>query len=257
MAALDQFFAFAAASGRERDLGQSSLFGGGGGTGGGLREPSLPDIPPYAPDQSLSLEKELLGFYLSGHPLDGVRDEVERLADARLGETSELQDLQTVRLAGVVTDIRRSQTRKGKAMASIVLEDFTGTAELLVFGETLDVCAPLLRKEAALVVNTKVSCREDEEPKFIAQQVYTLEQAKAEFARSMWLTLTEASLNDSTLDALEDLFLKHSGNVPIYFKVIQNGEPRVVQSRRYRLKTSLDVLRQVQEMLGQSQVKIG
>jgi DNA polymerase-3 subunit alpha len=162
-----------------------------------------------------------------------------------------------VRLAGVVTDVRRSQTRKGKAMASIVLEDFTGSAELLVFGETLDICAPLLRKEAALVVNTKVSCREDEDPKFIAQQVYTLEQAKAEFARSMWLTLNESSLNESTLDALEDLFLKHSGNVPIYFKVIQNGQPRVVQSRRYRLKTSLDVLRQVQEMLGQSQVKIG
>ena len=257
MAALDQFFAFATASGKERDLGQSSLFGGGGGSGGGLREPGLPDIPPYAPDQSLSLEKELLGFYLSGHPLDSVRGDVERLAEARLGETSELQDLQTVRLAGVVTDVRRSQTRKGKAMASIVLEDFTGSAELLVFGETLDVCAPLLRKEAALVVNTKVSCREDEDPKFIAQQVYTLEEAKAEFARSMWLTLNESSLNESTLDALEDLFLKHSGNVPIYFKVIQNGQPRVVQSRRYRLKTSLDVLRQVQEMLGQAQVKIG
>ena len=256
MAALDQFFAFAAASGKERDLGQSSLFGGGG-SGGGLREPALPDIPPYAPDQSLTLEKELLGFYLSGHPLDSVRGDVERLAEAHLGETSDLQDLQTVRLAGVVTDVRRSQTRKGKAMASIVLEDFTGSAELLVFGETLDICAPLLRKEAALVVNTKVSCREDEDPKFIAQQVYTLEQAKAEFARSMWLTLNESSLNESTLDALEDLFLKHSGNVPIYFKVIQNGQPRVVQSRRYRLKTSLDVLRQVQEMLGQSQVKIG
>ncbi|RPH96087.1 DNA polymerase III subunit alpha, partial [candidate division KSB1 bacterium] len=255
MAALDQFFAYANAAEKERDLGQSSLFGGGG-SGGGLREPSLPDIPPYSAEQSLSLEKELLGFYVSGHPLDGIREDVERLADASLGDTSELEDQQTVRLAGVVTDIRRTQTRKGKAMATMTLEDFTGSAELLVFGEALEAGASLIRKEAKLVVNTRVSCREDEDPKFIAQQVYTIEQAKTEFARGMWLTLNESSLTESTMDALEDLFLKHSGNVPIYFKVIRNGQERLVQSRRYRLKTSLEVVQQFRDMLGQSQVKV-
>lgn len=261
MAALDQFFAYSAACEKERELGQSSLFGGGGGGGGGsgagMREPNLPDIPLYAPEQALSLEKELLGFYVSGHPLDAVRSEVEKLAEAHLGDTSELQDLQTVRLAGVVTEVRRSQTRKGKAMASIVLEDFTGSAELLFFNDALETYAPMLKKEATLVVNTRVSCREDEEPKFIAQQAFTLEEAKAEFARSMWLTLNESSLSEATLDALEDLFLKHTGNVPIYFKVVQEGQSRFLQSRRYRLKTSLQVLKQVQEMLGHAQVKIG
>lgn len=256
MTAADQFFAYAAQSGAERDLGQSSLFGGGG-SGTPLQEPSLPDIPAYSAEQMLSLEKELLGFYVSGHPLDAIRGEIEQLATASLGDTSELSDQQIVRLAGVVTDIRRTQTRKGKAMATVTFEDFLGSGELLVFGDVLEACGSQLQKEATLVFNTRVSCREDEEPKFIAQNIYTIEEARVEFARSMWLTLNESSLNEATLDALEDLFLKHSGNIPIFFKVVQQDQTRIVQSRRYRLKTSLEVLQRVQEMLGQNQVKVG
>jgi DNA polymerase-3 subunit alpha len=257
MTAVDQFFAFAVQSGRERDLGQSSLFGGGDAPGESTREPELPLIPAYSSDQALSLEKELIGFYVSGHPLDDVRGDVEQLATANLGDTSELTDQQTVRLAGVVTEIRRSTTRKGKAMASVTLEDFLGSGELLVFGDVLEKYGHKLKKEAKLVFHTKVSCREEEDPKFITQDIYTIEEAKAEFARSLWLTLNESSLTESTLDALEDLFLRHSGNVPVFFKVQQAGGERIVQSRRYRLKTSLQVLKQVQEMLGQSQVKTG
>jgi DNA polymerase-3 subunit alpha len=255
MASLDQILSFAAQAGKERDLGQSSLFGGAGGQA--VREPSLPDIPPYSGDQKLSLEKELIGFYVSGHPLDALRGDVEQLATASLGDTSDLGDQQMVRLAGVVTEIRRTTTRKGKAMATVTLEDFTGSGELLVFGDVLENFGHVLRKEAKLVFHTKVSCREDEEPKFITQEIYSIEEARAEFARSLWLTLNEGSLTETTMDALEDLFLKHSGNVPVFFKVQQKGETKIVQSRRYRLKTSLNVLREVESMLGQSQVKVG
>ncbi len=239
MTAVDQFFAFAAQSGRERDLGQSSLFGGGDGPGEAAREPELPNIPPYSSDQALSLEKELIGFYVSGHPLDDVRGDIEQLATASLGETSDLTDQQMVRLAGVITEIRRSTTRKGKAMASVTLEDFLGSGELLVFGDVLETYGHKLKKEAKLVFHTRVSCREEEDPKFITQDIYTIEEAKAEFARSLWLTLSESSLTESTLDALEDLFLRHSGNVPVYFKVQQAGSERIIQSRRYRLEDFL------------------
>ncbi|MFZ5434575.1 MAG: DNA polymerase III subunit alpha [Calditrichota bacterium] len=255
MTALDQFFAYAVQSDRERESGQSSLFGG---DVAEVKEPELPNIPAYSNDQQLSIERELLGFYVSGHPLDDVRGEVEGLANASFGDTSELTDQQVVRLVGVVTDLRRSQTRKGKPMASVTVEDFTGGGELLLFTDVLETYGNLLRKEAKLVFNCRVSCREDEEPKFITQNIYTIDEAKAEFAQSLWLTVQTPGINEKTLDSLEDLFVKHSGNVPIYFKIMQNdGSARVLQSRRYRLKTSPEVLRQVQEMLGQSQVKVG
>jgi DNA polymerase III subunit alpha len=256
MAALDLFFSYASQTGKERDLGQSSLFGGST-VENPTHQPELPSVPPYSCDQMLSLEKELLGFWVSGHPLESVRATVEQLASASLGDTSELQDQQMVRLAGVVTDIRRQPTRKGGVMASVTLEDFTGRAELLVFGKALENYGLMLRKEAILVFNSRVSCREDEEPKFIVQDIFTLEEARAEFARSLWLTIADSKVTESTLDALEDLFSRHSGNVTVFFKIQEGGKTRVVQAKRYRLKTSLDVLTQVQEMLGQSQVKVG
>ncbi|MBU0508377.1 DNA polymerase III subunit alpha [bacterium] len=254
MTGLDQFFAYAVQTGRERDLGQSSLFGGGAAS---VREPQLSDVPRYSPDQQLSLEKDLLGFYVSGHPLDDIREQVAHLASVSLDDTSELTDGQVVRLVGVVTDVRRSQTRRGKTMASVSIEDLDGCAELLIFGDIVEAQGLLLRKEAKLVFNARVSYREDEEPKFIVQGIYTLDEAKAEFASSLWLTVAEPGLSESTLDALEDLFAKHSGSVPVFFKIVEQGHNRIMQSRRYRLKTSPEVVRQVKEMLGDTCVKVG
>ena len=140
-------------------------------------------------------------------------------------------------------------------MATITLEDFTGTGEILVFSDVIDATGDKLHKEARLVINARVTVREDEEPKFVAQEMYTMDEAKAQFARSMWVSLPAHSLTDDTLNALEDIFMKHSGNVPIYFKVQQGDEERVVQSQRYRLKTSAEVRKQFEKMFGNTEVK--
>ncbi len=255
MAGLDLFFAYASQAEKERDFGQSSLFGGDPQTSQ-MREPDLPNVPEYPMEQKLALEKELLGFYVSGHPLDDYRADIEQIQATPMGETSELKDQSTVRLAGIVTDIRRQMTKKGKAMATITLEDFTGAGEILIFSDTIDAAAEKLRKEARLVVNARVTVREDEDPKFVAQDLYTIEEARAQFARSMWVSLPARVLTDETINALEDIFMKHSGNVPIYFKVDQDGQERIVQSQRYRLKTSAEVWKQFKKMFGNTDVKV-
>ncbi len=255
MTGLDLFFAFASQTEQERDLGQSSLFGGGDSQASHLRELELPEVPDYERAQKLSLEKDLLGFYVSGHPLDDYHSDIEQISATPLGETSELKDQTTVRLAGIVTEIRRSMTKKGKAMATITLEDFTGSGEILLFSDVIDAAAEKLHKEARLVVNARVTVREDEDPKFVAQELYTFEEARAEFARSMWVSLPAQALTDETMNALEDIFMRHTGNVPIYFKVEQDGEERIVQSKRFRLKTSAEVRKQFQDMFGNSEIK--
>jgi len=255
MAALDLFFAYASRMEQERERGQSSLFGGDS-PSSLMRGPELPSAPQYPPEQKLTLEKELLGFYVSGHPLDNIREQVELMAATPLGDTSELTDQQTVRLAGVVTDIRRQLTKKGTAMATITIEDFTGAGEVLVFSPVIDKAAGKLLKEAKLVVNARVTVREDEDPKFVALDVFTIDEAKAEYARSMWVSLPANLLTDDTLSALEDIFMKHSGNVPIYFRILDDGQEHIVQARRFGLKTSPEVFHQFEQMFGNSDVKV-
>jgi DNA polymerase-3 subunit alpha len=142
-------------------------------------------------------------------------------------------------------------------MATVTLEDLTGSSEILVFADVLEKYLHLIVKEAKIVVAARVSRREEEEPKFIAVEIHTIEEARAAFAKSLWISLTESRINDDTLDTLEDIFASHTGNVPIYFKVKDGDQTRVLRSRRYRLNTSLEVLKQVQDMLGVEQVKIG
>lgn len=257
LAAVDSFFAHAGQATAAREMGQSSLFGDAGGEEHGLSEPELPDVPSLSTEQRLSFERDLLGYYVSGHPLDDISEDIERLANAALGDTSELVDQQMVRLAGVVSSVRQAKTKKGKTMATVTVEDLTGSGELLLFSDVLDKYAPMLRKEAKLVFVTRVSCREDEDPKFIVQNVYSIEEARAVFAQSMWLTLTDNRWNQETLDALEELFLDHSGSVPVYFRIKKNGRERTVKSRRYRLETSLSVVREIENMLGTDHVRIG
>jgi DNA polymerase-3 subunit alpha len=255
MAALDLFFAYASQGEQERDLGQSSLFGGDAPTAH-MREPEMPNAPQYPAEQKLSLEKVLLGFYISGHPLDDIREQIEAISPTPLGDTSELTDQQTVRIAGVVTEIRRTITKRGKAMATITVEDFTGAGEVLIFSDVIDKAAGRLHKEARLVINARVTVREDEDPKFVAQDVFTIEEAKAEYARGIMFSVPMQSLTDDTLTALEDFFMKHSGNIPIYFKVLHDGQERFVESQRYRLKTSADVQKQFHAMFENTEVKV-
>ncbi|MBK6766286.1 MAG: DNA polymerase III subunit alpha [bacterium] len=252
--AIESFLSFSAEKERERQFGQSSLFGDAA-AGGATMEPKLPELMDQPLVEKLGRERELLGFYASGHPLSNERQTVESITTAQLGDTSELSDQDSVRLGGVVTDIRRQVTRKGKPMATLTFEDFTGSAEILVFADALESYIHLLQKDAKLIVLARVSRREEEEPKFIAEEIYTVDEAKARFAKRLLIHLAPRPNIDITLNALEDLFASHTGDVEILFRVEQNGEQRFIRSRRYRLKTSLDVLKQVGNMIGEANVE--
>jgi len=218
-------------------------------------EPKLPEVIDQIFEEKISKEKDLLGFYASGHPLDQEREVIESITTVSLGDTSELIDQDSVRIGGVVTDVRRQLTRKGKPMATVTFEDYTGSSEILVFADVLENYARSLLKDAKLVIVARVTRREEEEPKFIAEEIYTIEEAKARFARKLLIHLAPQPNLERTLNALEDLFAHHNGDVEILFRVEQNGQDRFIRSRRYRLKTSLEVLTQVRRMIGDKNVE--
>ncbi|MBL0060946.1 MAG: DNA polymerase III subunit alpha [bacterium] len=252
-ASIEAFLSFSLEKERERDFGQSSLFGEA--SGSSSMEPKLPEVIDQVFEEKISKEKDLLGFYASGHPLDQEREVIESITTVSLGDTSELIDQDSVRIGGVVTDVRRQLTRKGKPMATVTFEDYTGSSEILVFADVLENYARSLQKDAKLVIVARVTRREEEEPKFIAEEIYTIEEAKARFARKLLIHLAPQPNLERTLNALEDLFAHHNGDVEILFRVEQNGQDRFIRSRRYRLKTSLDVLTQVRRMLGEKNVE--
>lgn len=132
---VDGALQFADSANRDRLAGQDSLFGGAE-EPGAPTYPELPDCDPPGRTQNLAWEKEVMGIYVSDHPLRGHERSLNLAASHRCADLEELEDGATVRLAGVVASIRPILTKKGERMATMVLEDFSGQASVTVFAQT-------------------------------------------------------------------------------------------------------------------------
>ena len=148
----------------------------------------LPDIPEFTAQERMTMEKETTGLYLSGHPMDAYRDIVRRLRVPQIGRVMEdfaqengptrFADGQYLTLAGVVTSSKTKTTKSNSLMAYVVVEDETGSIEMLCFSRTLDVCGPYLRENQAVVVKGKLSVRDEKAPQLMCDSAYPLEMAE-------------------------------------------------------------------------------
>ena len=160
IAALDHAVSRAERARRDRESGQTSLLEMVGSPDVETDDYGLTiDVAPMAGDEKLRLEKELLGLYLSDHPLRRISAELAKLADTQAVEvTSALQDTE-VRVAGLVREVRRVVTRKGQIMAYATLEDLTGAVDVVLFPRVFEQTRLLFEPDRVLVVQGKVDAR--------------------------------------------------------------------------------------------------
>ncbi len=138
----------------------------------------IPDLPEYPPKDLLDGEKEVLGLYLSGHPLDNLAEKLPlhlRGKTANIADLGERPDDSMVTLAGIVAGIKRVTTRKKEPMAFVTVEDLTGRVEMVVFPGTLRRYASLLETDKLLAVRGKVDRQEDSQPKLLAEEISLLQ----------------------------------------------------------------------------------
>src|SRR3989449_2756729 len=193
IAALDAAFAEAQARQAERTSGQHALFGEV--TSTPQRPAPLPDVFPWTEHDRLAREKAVLGFFISGHPLAKYRAEVELFGTrttATLGRWSD----QKVRVAAVVTVVKRQISKKsGAEYARLVLEDFHGTAEGLVFPEAWAKLNDVIRPDQALLLSGGFSARDrgEEQAPFIVETAQPLDELRASGAIGVALVWSRAA----------------------------------------------------------------
>jgi DNA polymerase-3 subunit alpha len=253
---------------QEREAGQGSLFGEGGNDGKDGKEtangaslpdlPVLPDIPPWTEAERLAKEKEVLGFFISGHPLERYREEVEIFGartTATLGEWGEQQ----VSVAAVVTGVKRQISKKtGKEYARLVLEDFHGTAEAIVFPDAWAKLNQTILPDSALLLTGGYSDRdrgEDQAP-FIVETARELSDLKTSGALALSLRWRSPSgPQPSALQAVAALCSAHPGPTPLYIEWSDgNGEAVRLRSRRVRVAAEDDLVRALRDLLGSESV---
>jgi DNA polymerase-3 subunit alpha len=239
---------------RDRQRGQSSLFGA---ESGMLRKPTLPEVPQWDFAEALRREKEALGFYLSHHPLDPYRDVLSCLLTVSSGAIASVPDGRIVQAAGLVTRVRSGTTRRGKPMASITLEDFTGTVDAFVFSEALERSREQLVVDAPLLLTGRVSAREGRTPVVFADRVLHLETIAQGQDISLHLAVC-GDLADRQIASLRDLLERFAGGrSPVYVYV----DPGTPSGARVALRDRLvsptgELLGALGELLGPKAVRL-
>ncbi|WP_455582455.1 DNA polymerase III subunit alpha [Dysosmobacter sp.] len=149
-----------------------------------VKEAPLPDIPEYTPQELMTMEKETTGLYLSGHPMDQYRKQVEKLKAPSIASILEdfaqesgparFADGQRITLCGVVLSSKTKTTKNNTLMAYVVVEDDTASMEMLCFSRVLDTCGAYLRENQAVVVKGRLSVRDEKAPQLMCDSAYPL-----------------------------------------------------------------------------------
>jgi DNA polymerase-3 subunit alpha len=257
---------------QEREAGQGSLFGADGEdgkdgeagrlNGSGLSDLSVlsafADVPPWTEAERLAKEKEVLGFFISGHPLERYREEVELFGSRTTATLSEWGEHQ-VSVAAVITAVKRQISKKtGKEYARLVLEDFHGTAEAIVFPDAWAKLNGTILPDSALLLTGGYSDRdrgEDQAP-FIVETARPLAELKPSGALALSLRWrTPSAPQPSALQAVAALCSAHPGPNPLYIEWSDgSGEPVRLRSRRVRVAAEDDLVRALRDLLGTESV---
>ncbi len=250
--ALDTVLAEAGLVQQEREAGQASLFGEA--VPARPAHASLPNVPPWPEAERLTREKEVLGFFISGHPLERYRAEVELFSTrstATLGQWSE----HPVTVAAVITAVKRQISKKtGKEYARITLEDFHGTAEALVFPENWAKLSQVIQPDSALLLTGGFSARdrgEDVAP-FVVENAQPLEGLRK--SGSLGVILRWAGPNGVTPDIVRSaaaVCAAHPGAAPVYIEWTgPDGALVRLKSRRHRIEPEEEVVTALRALLG-------
>ncbi|KAB2877978.1 DNA polymerase III subunit alpha [bacterium] len=164
----------------------------------------LPDTPRWTHAEELAKEKELLGFYASGHPLDKYRFEMDAFSTFRIGDGVPVQEGSEIRVGGMIADVRQIFDKKGNPMAFVKLEGFGGTMEAVVFSSVMKDCADKIKKENVVMVIGKASHR-NESLNIIAENMMTMEDALERFTNRIVIQLSPEQLQNGVLDKLSEV----------------------------------------------------
>ncbi|HWK89850.1 MAG TPA: hypothetical protein VNP72_07635, partial [Longimicrobium sp.] len=267
LAGLDAAFAAAQAVQRERESAQEGFFdallGGGDGAATLTQAPPLPKVQAWTEGDRLTREKEILGFFISGHPLDRYREDVGLFETRTNTVTLKQQRDGKIELACVVTEAARQISKKdGSEWGRITVEDFHGTATVLAFGDTWAKYKDVLRQDAAVLIRGAVSNRErdEEDPPMFLDSAVPLGDLRESGEVGVQIELGSHGLSPEAVEAAQAVLARYVGPGPLVV-VWRNGgaetdgAPRL-RSRTVKVAPRDELLVELREALGEERVRL-
>nr|WP_202623703.1 DNA polymerase III subunit alpha [Sporotomaculum syntrophicum] len=249
MAVVDAGLGLAQLTQQDRQNGQRSLLEFWGEEVKQTLSLDMPNIPEYTSSDLLAMEKESLGLYVSGHPLDQYRETILRRATHQMVSLKELEDRSEVVVGGMLTMVKRITTKKGDNMAFANLEDLSGAVELVIFPRTYQQCASLLKVDNPVLARGVTSIN-GEEVKVLVNSLETMTLRKY---GELFIKFEDTSLE--TLTKVQAVLCTHPGECPVYL-YFPVDKKLALADRRFWVNLDSDVVQQLTGLMGPEQVKI-
>ncbi|MBI3312949.1 MAG: DNA polymerase III subunit alpha [Candidatus Omnitrophica bacterium] len=260
MAMIDRALEMGAGLQRDKSRGQLSFFSGGAQTVAEFSDSEhddVPNIPEWPEGQRLSYERELIGFYVTSHPLSQYAKLLKNYATATTDNLNEFRDQQEVTIGGLIDNIKEIVTKKGDKMGFITLQDLSGTCEVVTFPEIYRTAQALIKKDSPVFVRGKINSRDDV-PKILAEEIVALEDVKKRFTRLISIDLRTTGLDPELLKEIRRILQTHKGSIPVYLSFRDpSGKSIVLHSGEdLRVESSDQLFEALEQLVGESAVKI-
>lgn len=247
---------------------------------------ALPDVADFTPREILAMEKEVTGIYISGHPVLEYEPLARRIRADSLGEITEdareqgdRMDNKTVQIVGILSECRNKITKSNETMVIAVVEDLTGSAEMLIFPKTVQQYKSMIREGQVVVIRARVSVREDEDPKLICEALMPpsdvlskrdtaryrpaedrdaaveIQPSQAQTGKNLrpGLYLKVESRQTPAFEKVKQILAVFEGQMPVYFYIL--SEKRYLQApRNYWTDPNEPMLRELRRVLGSESV---
>ncbi|AEL25797.1 DNA polymerase III subunit alpha [Cyclobacterium marinum] len=238
---------------QEEESSQVSMFGGGGGLD--IPVPSIPNMEPFSQLQQLNIEKEVVGLYISGHPLDQFKVEIEAFTNTGLPELADLSQLKSkgeIKLAGAVTSFAHRTTKNGKPFGTLTMEDYHGGHTFFLFGEDYVKFKEYFMHNWFLYISGSVHPNKYKpaEFEFKINQITLLNEIRGKMIKGLRVHIDLDDLGLELMEKLEAITQKYKGDAKLYINIIDNKENLTLDliSAKYRIDPSNELIQALDQI---------
>ncbi len=261
MTVLDRAMERAQKTQRDVESGQHGLFGVFQDEEGAPHNDKLPDIPDWDEPTRLSAEKEILGFFITGHPLEKFKDKLADLQALSIAELSAMTKStgkdETLASAGIIANLRVLRSKRGEFYAQATLEDMSGSIDMIVFPEAYKRLGDKVKLEVPVLVRAGVRIEEGANPKITASEIMPLEDAKVPLPRAIRIRLSLETSGEMTVDDLHTLFRERKGEARVLFDVERANDFMVVmEAEGYNVLPDRSFIARVEQICGRGSVRV-
>ncbi len=240
--------------------GQMNLFDMDMGEENFMAQDDLPNVAEYLPRDKLAMEKEVLGIYVSGHPLAEYEASLRRkishssidfLPSEEGEEREQIEDETKVIVGGMIAAVSVKYTRNNEKMAFLTIEDFQGAMEIIVFPKIFKQFSELLQEETVILIKGRANVSADGEAKVIASGIQILQLEAEKPSTSLWLKI--AKEKEISLEQITEILMQYNGEIPVYIYQEKTKEKRKAE-KKYWVDGSLELQQELKHLLGEVNV---